>query len=190
MRYEAKHQYFKSVASTVGNYINIAHTLATRHQMLQCHLFSENEVLGQEQTLPSSGKHMYFTSLPLAVQQLLCYANSTVWSVKEAAMTGCKYSVGGLRVIIVDFTNDGDPIFIQIKYLLLPHEGHLEIVGKLLLPRAFSKKYHAYEVVDSGWAKCHPGTEKDCSLLWPYEMCSKHLHFSAILHTSLEYCVA
>ena len=82
-----------------------------------------------------------------------------------AAMTGCKYSVG--RVIIVDFTNDADPIFIQIKYLLLPHEAHPEIVGRLLLPRAFSKKYHVYEMADSGSAKCHRDTEKDCSLLWP-----------------------
>lgn len=35
MRYEAKHKYF---ASNIGNFINISHTLALRHQLLQCYL--------------------------------------------------------------------------------------------------------------------------------------------------------
>jgi len=168
MRYEAKHQYFKSVANTLGNFINIAHTLSSRHQMLQCYLFSGTEILGQALTLPKSGKLVSYTSLPVGVQRCLCYAQGSIWSVNEAASDGCSYAVGAATV--VDFTGDGDPVCIQITHLLIPHEGHLDIIGKLLLPVAFCKKYYAYEFVDSGWGHFHPGSEKDCSQLQPYDV--------------------
>ena len=32
MRFEAKHRYFKRLATYTGNYKNVAYTLATRHQ--------------------------------------------------------------------------------------------------------------------------------------------------------------
>ena len=35
MRYEAKHKYFKSLVSSVKNFINLPYTLACRHQQLQ-----------------------------------------------------------------------------------------------------------------------------------------------------------
>lgn len=37
MRFEAKHNYLKKMGQNVGNYINIAWTLAMRHQYLQCY---------------------------------------------------------------------------------------------------------------------------------------------------------
>jgi len=37
MRYEAKHSYFKKLAQSMGNFINISFTLATRHQLNQCY---------------------------------------------------------------------------------------------------------------------------------------------------------
>ncbi len=41
MRYEAKHSYFKQLALSMGNFINIEHSLAMRHQLLQCYLHSD-----------------------------------------------------------------------------------------------------------------------------------------------------
>ena len=38
MRYEAKHSYFKKLAQSIGNFINLPYTLAMRHQQLQCYL--------------------------------------------------------------------------------------------------------------------------------------------------------
>ncbi len=35
MRFEAKHKYFKKLASHIGNFINISYTLSMRHQFLQ-----------------------------------------------------------------------------------------------------------------------------------------------------------
>ena len=37
MRYEAQHSYLKRVAMSVGSFINVCHTLAVRHELLQCH---------------------------------------------------------------------------------------------------------------------------------------------------------
>jgi hypothetical protein len=36
MRYEAKHRYFKQLAGVMGNFTNVAYTLAERYQRLQC----------------------------------------------------------------------------------------------------------------------------------------------------------
>ena len=49
MRYEAKHQYFKQLARSMGNYINICHSLAIRHQSLQCYLLQSGAVLHHNQ---------------------------------------------------------------------------------------------------------------------------------------------
>jgi len=37
MRFEAKHKYFKKMAQTLGNFINIPKTLAHRHQRFMCY---------------------------------------------------------------------------------------------------------------------------------------------------------
>ena len=40
MRYEAKHSFFKKMASIIGNYTNLPYTLAKRHQQQQCYHFA------------------------------------------------------------------------------------------------------------------------------------------------------
>ena len=45
MRFEAKHQYFKRLATSMGNYINLAHSLAYRHQCYQCYMLQDQDVL-------------------------------------------------------------------------------------------------------------------------------------------------
>ena len=37
MRFEAKYQYFKKLAQTLGNFINIPKSLARRQQRLNCY---------------------------------------------------------------------------------------------------------------------------------------------------------
>ena len=119
MRYEAKHQYFKALSKSLGNFINIALSLASRHQMKQAYRFSGNEVIGQDINLPNVGKHVSLSQLPAMVQQYLCHANNMIWSVSEAVVCGCKYVVGA--ALIIDFTSDGNPIFLLVKHILLVH---------------------------------------------------------------------
>ena len=38
MRYEAKHAYFKKLAQSMGNFINLPYSLALRHQHLECYI--------------------------------------------------------------------------------------------------------------------------------------------------------
>lgn len=56
MRFEARHKYFKQIASRLGNFINITHTLATRHQQLQCYQrINTTSIQGEEvETGPSN----------------------------------------------------------------------------------------------------------------------------------------
>lgn len=40
MKYEAKHRYFKRLASILGNFTNVAFSLGERHQYQQCYLMN------------------------------------------------------------------------------------------------------------------------------------------------------
>ena len=42
MRFEAKHQYLKALATRIGNYINICYSLAVRHQSYQCYILTSD----------------------------------------------------------------------------------------------------------------------------------------------------
>ena len=48
MRFEAKHNYFKKLATRLGNFININYSLAMRHQQLQCYQHLQSDSLGNE----------------------------------------------------------------------------------------------------------------------------------------------
>ena len=48
MRYEAKHNHLKKLAQNIGNFINIALTLASRHQYWQCYKWQEGDVMDDE----------------------------------------------------------------------------------------------------------------------------------------------
>ena len=43
MRFEAKHRYFKWLATYIGNFKNVAYTMATRHQGQQCYYSNVNK---------------------------------------------------------------------------------------------------------------------------------------------------
>ena len=52
MRYEAKHRYFKQIAKVIGNFKNIAKTVAQRHQRYMCYVLSNpSDYLQSEQVL-------------------------------------------------------------------------------------------------------------------------------------------
>lgn len=53
MRYEAKHRYFKRLAAFMGNFTNVAYTVAERYQTQQCYFLNGtgNEMFLQKQTI-------------------------------------------------------------------------------------------------------------------------------------------
>ena len=56
MRYEAKHNHLKKLAQNIGNFINVAWTLANRLQYWQCYQWSDGAVLTDNPEI-GPGKH-------------------------------------------------------------------------------------------------------------------------------------
>lgn len=56
MRFEAKHQSFKHLAKVIGNYKNIAKSLAYRHQRQMCYNLSSGYLLDITETGPGKQK--------------------------------------------------------------------------------------------------------------------------------------
>lgn len=48
MRYEAKHNHLKKLAQNIGNFINIARTLESRHQYWECYKWQEGDLLADD----------------------------------------------------------------------------------------------------------------------------------------------
>ena len=58
MRFEAKHQYFKSLASRMGNFINITYSLALRQQSHQCYILSTSSGFCSQYQKIGKGKYV------------------------------------------------------------------------------------------------------------------------------------
>lgn len=88
MRFEARHKFFKQLASRLGNFINITHTLAVRHQQMQCYERSVTTALpGEEVEIGPSDKifcnsinKLYINSQPIA--QVRNCMTVTIWEWK------------------------------------------------------------------------------------------------------------
>ena len=63
MRYEAKHKYFKKIAQTLGNFINVPKTVATRHQRFMCYKMTCSTNFLQEENGYGIGKPNHRTKL-------------------------------------------------------------------------------------------------------------------------------
>ena len=113
MRFEAKHSYFKQLAQSMGNFVNIVYSLAMRHQLYQSYLnmtginftsfTSPCRQLYQSyptspyftspcrqlyQSYPTSPYFTYFTSpiLPVLADSI-CQDGNIIWKVVQAKMS-------------------------------------------------------------------------------------------------------
>ena len=85
MRYESKHTYFKQVAVSLGNFINVPWTVPERHQKLQSlHFFNKDEkesassVMKPLECGPGMLSHHKVSKLPaLRIQNLLMSSYGT-----------------------------------------------------------------------------------------------------------------
>lgn len=116
MRFEAKHAYFKAVASNVRNFRNICRTLGTRHQLLQAY-----ELSGKlfESSIETTGSAVVkVTSLSEEEQVAVSAITSeiTLCSVKTASTNSCTYR---LRDVFVSEVQNDTPKFLQVERLLV-----------------------------------------------------------------------
>ena len=59
MRFEAKHQYFKALATRMGNYINVTYSLALRQQSYQCYVLSTDAGFCSNQQKIGKGTYVH-----------------------------------------------------------------------------------------------------------------------------------
>ena len=151
----------------LGNYKNILLAFSRRYQMSQCDHFAGKLALHTDMSIKSFGKQILLFSLHQQARSFSCYTTDIVWSVNKAVVDTCTFAVRA--AIIIDIIYDGDPVFLKIKYMLFPHDGHLNITGKLMLPMQFIIKYYAYEVIENDRALCHSFDQTDYELLKPHD---------------------
>lgn len=86
LRFESKHSYFKRCARAVKNFLNLSHSLAQKHQMLQAYysagsLFTEDAILEKctelSLTLISSNMKQTLFSRGISIEQCVCASVAT-----------------------------------------------------------------------------------------------------------------
>ncbi|XP_065281874.1 uncharacterized protein [Dermacentor albipictus] len=106
MRFEAKHQYFKSLATRIKNFRNICKTLAERHQLLQSFEFSE---LALDDVLSTnSAKSVERAELHPCIQEALPVG--VTWQAKSVTLRQVTYKVEDVLLM----RRGDDPEFCQI----------------------------------------------------------------------------
>ena len=169
MRFEAKHQYFKRVASKLNNFKNVSLSLANGHQLKQFWELTSLDTLKQE-TKSSGGTSTLFNSLSTNVQSLLlnfcdvCLEDISfeekVWRVTNLVVDHVKYSVG--NVYVLDIVHEENvPIFFRITHCIKFRSRWL-LCGRIYFSSSFSTHYHGYIVSDCGdTIVISPGQELD-----------------------------
>ncbi|XP_042150719.1 uncharacterized protein LOC120841378 [Ixodes scapularis] len=116
MRFEAKHSYFKSIASKVKNFRNICLTLATRHQLLQAYELSGNLLDSPLET--TGAKPVEVVELPGDEQAAIAEVTADVVlsTVKSASLHSSRYRLGDVFVHEVEHDI---PQFLKIEKLLV-----------------------------------------------------------------------
>ena len=167
MRFESKHQYFKSVINSLGNYINVTSSMARRHQMRQCCEFMNEDILHSEPQSLSGTSVWQITRLPTDLRETLMEklqididGTECVTVTKRLLFSHTLYEVESCFVLNVVEAEE-IPIFLKVKYIVSFRDTWL-LCGRLCFCQTFNEHLHAYSVkVDDGWAVAYPGEEVD-----------------------------
>lgn len=165
MRFEGKHQYFKSIARITRNFVNITQTLSKRHQMRQCYEAQSSIDLGY--SVPTATKTKTFVTLPPALRETIkSYLDAeiddteVVAQVKTLKKHSVLYRVGMLYAIAL-LHGEGIPLFFEI-YFILSIWNLWILCGKLHRPTRFLSHEHSFAVDETNdWHTCRPGSEID-----------------------------
>ncbi|CAI5657830.1 unnamed protein product [Oreochromis niloticus] len=178
MRFESKHQYFKTLSRNCRNFMNIATTLSNRHQFRQCWEFSNKSLLGEFENVFGKSVTTPFLSLPLELQQALTVycgfsevdsAKKAFQRVSEVIVNSVKYCARDVFVIDV-LHSEKIPLFWQIKYIF-NIDTMWVFCGKILIPLLYDNHFHLYSVrVDSEWMLLKPGQEIDVAAYDTYSV--------------------
>ncbi|XP_065658234.1 uncharacterized protein LOC136082740 [Hydra vulgaris] len=151
MCFEAKHLYFKKLASTIRNFKNIAYSLAKRHQLRQCWEIASLEYFHESEKTYSLCS-ITFDSLAVCIQEkrltnfgyIVTDNKETVWKCSTFVSNGIQYHVND-TVILALVHAEEIPLFFKI-YHIKRFQHHWVFFGKLLVCDKYSEHLHAFRV--------------------------------------------
>jgi len=170
MRFEAKHQYFKRVIASVGNYTNVTVTMAKRHQLRQCFELSNNSIVigSNAESLTATSQHPV-SKFPVKLISCLSARLDSQISKDELITTTnalqcdhVEYKVHSCFVLSA-VEEEQIPLFFRIYYIV--HlRGIWMLGGRLLVSKRFNRHLCSYSVkFDDEWIVVCPGEEVDHS---------------------------
>ncbi|XP_051172350.1 uncharacterized protein LOC127288755 [Leptopilina boulardi] len=152
MRWESKHRSSKQGAHIVNSRINLAHTLAVRHQLQQCDRFLTSKPFLTPPTCGPSQQSVNYLEKYREFSEILPYnvKNRQSLVVPWALIKGTKYEPN--MVIVLGYTNEL-PYFGIIKYIVTC-DTNIYFIFSVLKTIGFCRHYYAYEVEDANDWKC------------------------------------
>lgn len=164
LRFEAKHQYFKTIARASRNFKNIAKTLARRHQMRQCWEQTDTTSLGKKVMLTADTRDVPLEAHPGSLTRALqCKLGENVTPIhviktKSITVDNVAYKMGSCLVIGMAHAED-IPVFMKI-YHIFGVMGTWYLCGKILRPSSFNSHLHSYIAEEEPhWTAVMPGEE-------------------------------
>lgn len=118
MRYESKHLYFKNVAHSIKNFINLPSSFAKKHQQLQCYYnYTSSRAIGKKNkvTNPKLLNRNFYSEDISKVLELY----SDFYVVTSAQIKGITYKSG--MCILTNFI-DEEPVFSKILLIISRNE--------------------------------------------------------------------
>nr|XP_047144758.1 uncharacterized protein LOC124818244 [Hydra vulgaris] len=174
MRFEAKHLYFKKLASCIRNFKNIGFSLAKLHQLRQCWEMASSDFLNEKYET-SNLCSVTFDSLETCLQEKLLsfFLNNiidkkeTVWKCNAIAINRIQFHVHD-TVIIALLHAEKITLFFKI-YNNFQFRQHWVFCGKLLICDKYNEHLHAFRVIeDETLSICLPTEVCDYQLLDTY----------------------
>ncbi|XP_064474117.1 uncharacterized protein LOC135388470 [Ornithodoros turicata] len=172
IRFEAKHQYFKSLARKTHNFVNICRSLSKRHQMNQMYTIAQPV----EEMVTSGCRRVPYETLPQLLKKRLEDVemdNEEISSLLSITVKGRSFRVG--CVIPVRVFDDDLPDFAHVT-LILVCKQRLFVHCQLLDTKAFDEHFHAFVVE----RKPEAIVIEDCEhysefpdLVYLYEVCNR-----------------
>lgn len=148
MRFEAKHNYFKTISHITCNFRNICKTMAFRHQMTQCYHFLSGTMFEQNLEV-GPGNTELLANIDMAediVDSLACPLFTEAFVPSWVIVNGTNYRPG--MSVFLSYNSEGEPNFGLLKLILVMHQPtpKVKLVVECWETICFDRHLFAYTV--------------------------------------------
>lgn len=149
MRFEGQHKLFKKLSSAMGNFINVAKSLAQRHQEYQCyHQLNKDNFFNEKASVGSTNSKCVAD---------LCYRNKLMEKIPALAEDQCVETTARVEVMGTTYRTGcclligchlNLPEFAKLQQIVV-HCHEIYLVLEVLTTCRFYDHFHSYEVESS-----------------------------------------